>query len=71
MKRVNLKLRKLLLNNKFYYVVLIISLIYCFINLNAVKTSIYNVNNKVFEGMLESYSVDGNKLTFTVKNEEK
>ena len=71
MKRVNLKLRKLLLNNKFYYVVLTISLIYCFINLNTVKTSTYDVNDEVFEGMLESYSIDGNKLTFTIKNEEK
>ena len=67
-----LKLRKILLCNSLYYLILLLSLIYFLITTIFIKyQSIYNPDDTVFEGILTKYNFDGNKLSYEINGQEK
>lgn len=66
-----LKLRIVLLSNYLYIIICLISLIYMFLYLQIPKESKYSENTKQVTGIVEDYKVDGDKLTITLKNDER
>ena len=67
-----LKIRKILLLNYIYIILLIISLSYCLIITNFIKyESIYNINETSFDVCINNISIDGNKLSLEVTGKEK
>lgn len=70
MKNLNIRVRKLLLKNNFYVVLLIISLIYACLYLSVPKKSIYDGSETDFEGIITNYKIEGDKLSVTVNSNE-
>lgn len=67
-----LRLRKILLCNYIYYVLLLISLLYTFIYIKTyVPQKIYNINENVFYTKITNIKIDGDKLTINLKGKEK
>ncbi len=67
-----LKLRILLLQDKFFYILFIIFTSYALLSTNYVKyTSIYSSNNNDFNLRIISYKINGNKLSVQLKGKEK
>ena len=65
-------LKNILQYNYIFYTLLIISIIYTFININFISTkSKYNGNEKEIYGYITDYKIDGDKLTITLKSKEK
>ena len=62
------KLNQILQSKIFLILFGIIILIYIFFNNNK---SIIDINSKKFKGIIESYKIDGDKLTLQVKNKER
>ena len=56
-----LKLRTLLLSNKLFYVIVIISIMITIIRLNIVSTSCINIEDHVVSGKVTNIKYDGNK----------
>lgn len=66
------KLKTLLQSKIFYLLLLIIIVIYTIISTKIIKyTSIYSDTTTELSGKLISYNIDGDKLTFLIKNKEK
>ena len=64
-----LKLRAILLSNKLYYLLLILSFIYIFIYVNTYKANdIYNINDNEFTLKVNNYKMDGDKLNIDFNN---
>ena len=64
------KLRKILLFNKLYYFLLLISLIYALINNVIIKHySVYKVETN-FIGIIDNFNIDGDKVTIQIKAKE-
>ena len=64
-----LKLRTILLSNKLYYLLLILSFIYIFIYVNTYKVNdIYNINDNEFILKVNNYKIDGDKLNIDFDN---
>ncbi len=66
-----IKLRTVLLSNYLYLIICLISLLYVFIYLQIPKVSKYNENTNSITGIVESYKIDGDKLTVTLENKER
>lgn len=67
-----LRLRKILLYNHLYYFILVITLLSVFIRVSLINyKSIYSINTTNINGILTSHEIDGNKLSFIIKNKEK
>lgn len=66
-----LKLRKILLCNHLYYVILFLAIIYTVISINIKHEFKLNLNSKILVGRVESITLNGNKLSLIVKNKEK
>lgn len=67
-----LKLRKVLLCNYPYYIFLLIALIIFFTKTVLIKyNSSYNINQTKIQGTLIKYNIDGDKLSFIIKGQEK
>ena len=63
-----MKIGKLLRNDKFYYFLVILSLIYSFSVTKLYKfESKYTADNNIFTGIIIEKEFDGNKLSFTIK----
>ena len=71
MKKANLFIRKLLLKDWLYYSLFLISIVYAGIYLNIKKESVYSEEMTHFRGVIESFEIRGDKLTFVVKAKEK
>ena len=66
-----MKIGKLLRNDKFYYFLVILSLIYSFSVTKLYKfESKYTSDNNIFTGIIIEKEFDGNKLSFTIKAKE-
>ena len=65
-----LKLRKILLSDILYYVVLIFTLIILIPRLTIPKTSNYHSNSNYFQGKITDISYIDEKLTIKLKNKE-
>ena len=64
------KLRKILLFNKLYYFLLLVSLIYALINNVIIKHySVYNDETN-FIGIIANFNIDGDKVTIQIKAKE-
>ena len=69
MRQFILKLRKILLSNKLYYFLLLISLIYVILYSFFYKcTSKYSINTTEFNLIIKNYKIDGNKLSIKFNN---
>jgi len=66
-----IRLRKILLCNYPFYILLFCSLVSVLIRVNIKYESIYNDEDKYVLGYLEDYYIDGNKLTITLSGKEK
>lgn len=62
-----LKLRRLLLSNKIYYILLIVSIIVCFIRLNITVNSKLSPSTNEITGIITNISYNGNCLSMTLK----
>ncbi len=66
------KLKNLLQYDILFYSLLLLSLLYLFININCITIkSNYNNSSKEFYGYITDYKIDDNKLTITLKAKEK
>ena len=69
MRQFILKLRKILLSNRFYYFLLFISLIYViFYSFFYKCSSKYSINTSEFNLIIKNYKIDGNKLSIKFNN---
>lgn len=69
MKHYSLKLRKILLYDSLYYILIILSLIYIFIySKTFILNTNYNKNNNTFYLKINNYIIDGNKLSIDFDN---
>ena len=69
MKHYSLKLRKILLYDSLYYILIILSLIYIFIySKTFILNTNYNENNNKFYLKINNYIIDGNKLSIDFNN---
>ena len=66
-----IKLRTVLLYNFPYIIILLLVSLISIFRVSGIKTSKYNNSTTTFEGFIEEYNIDGNKLTLTVKNSER
>ena len=71
MKVYLIKLRKILLCDYFFIIILIISILLLFVRCNIKHKSIYNNNTKFVVGTVTDYYIDGNKLSITLDCNEK
>lgn len=66
-----MKIKKLLKNDKFYYFLVILSLLYSFAVTKLYRfESKYTSDNSLFTGIITEKEFDGNKLSFTLKAKE-
>lgn len=63
-----IRLRKILLCNFFFYLILILSIILCFIRLNIGSSSVYSSKSNSFIGIVTDIEVNGNELILRVKD---
>jgi hypothetical protein len=64
-----LRLRKILLSDIFYLIILILSLIYAIVFIkNYYVKSIYSINDRVFYLIIKSIKIDGDKLSLEFSN---
>ena len=68
--KINLKIRKLLINNSFYIIGFIVSILISFIRINSPRESIYKAGEVNLAGTITSYKSDGDKLTLDIKLSE-
>lgn len=69
MKHYSLKLRKILLYDSLYYILIILSLIYIFIySKTFILNTNYNENDNKFYLKINNYIIDGNKLSIDFDN---
>ena len=66
-----LKLRKILLCNYLYYIVLIVCLIITITRINLPRNSKYKLSDKQILGIVTNIGIDGNKLDLTIRAKEK
>ena len=66
-----LRLRKILLCDCFFYIILGISLLISFCRINLPLTINYKLNEKEIEGIILEKNIDGNKLELTIKGKDK
>lgn len=66
-----LKLRTLLLSDKLYYIILILTILITIINVLIPRKSIYSTNTTKITAKIIASSIDGDKLKLTIKNKEK
>lgn len=66
-----IRLRKILLCNYPFYILLFCSLVFVLIKINVGYESIYKGDDKYVTGYLENYYIDGNRLTITLDSREK
>ena len=71
MKKLNLTIRKLLLKDYLYILLAIIALSYAFYYIEKPKYSIFNDDETSFKGILNSYTIEGDKLSFILDTKEK
>ncbi len=67
MKQFSIKLRKILLYNQIYYILLFVSFIIVIVNINNYKNSNYNINDNEFGLTIKDYKIDGDKLSIEFK----
>ena len=65
-----LKLRKILLSNYTYYILIAIVSIIAIIRINLPKNSLYKITDTTFTGTITNYNINGNHLTIYLKNKE-
>ena len=65
-----LRLRKILLSNYFFIIILIIVLSISLVRLSIKRYSIYNENQNIFNLIVDKYSIDEDKLTIYLKDKE-
>lgn len=66
------KLKTILQSNFFYYILVFISLFYCFMyNINIKKTSVLDINQNKFNLVVTNKKIDGNKISLELKGKEK
>ena len=65
-----LRLRKILLSNYFFIIILIIVLLISIIRLSIKRFSIYNEKQTIFNLIIDKYSIDEDKLTIYLKSKE-
>ena len=68
--KTNLIIRKLLLKDYVYISILILSLLVAVIRISLPRKSIYSIGEFNLIGTIESYKVDGDKLSIDIKSEE-
>ena len=69
MKHFSLRLRKILLFDYIYYLILVINIIYLIIyNSNYECKSNYEIEQEVFKLRINNYKIDGDKLSFEFDN---
>lgn len=66
-----IRLRKILLCNYFFYLILFFSIVITFIRINIPVESIYNDSIKEVIGIIDDMNIDGNTLTLTIKSNSK
>lgn len=66
-----LKLRKILLLDYLYLILLIIALLYSLINNYFIKHSSIYTNETSFTGIINDYKIDGNKISIVFEDDEK
>ena len=67
----SIRLRKLLLCDSLYYVILILSTIFSFLYIKFYNyESIYNIDQTAFNLKINSYKIDGDKLSLELKGKE-
>lgn len=66
-----LKLRKILLFDYLYYIIFLIAIILFVANSIIKKQSVLNSNDNSFEGIVSSYKINGDNLSFILKSKEK
>ncbi len=66
-----IKLRTVLLSNYPYIIILIFVSLISIFRINQKKVSNYTEKSTTLTGFIEEYNIDGNKLTLTVKNNER
>ena len=67
-----LTLRKVLLYDKIYFFILLLSLLYASINIVLIpKVSLYEEGDMTIEGEIKDYIINGSKLTLTIQAKEK
>ena len=71
MNKLNLKIRKLLLHDWFYYILAFIAILYAMIYINIPKYSVYSGNEHDINGNLSNYSIKNDKLSLELKSDEK
>lgn len=65
-----IRLRKILLCDYVYVILLVLTSIYVLININREKSSLYKNDEKTFKGYIEKIKIDGNQLTINLKAKE-
>ncbi len=66
-----LRLRKILLCDYLYYLILFLTIIIVIIRINSKPKLIYESKYYQITGIIESINIDGNKLSITIKSKEK
>ena len=66
-----IKLRKILLCNYPYYILLIVALTITFYRINLKYTSTYSNNDKNFTGIITNIKIEGDLLSFYLKDKNK
>ncbi len=66
-----LRLRKILLYNYPYYILLIIVIIFSFFRINSKYISNYSTSDKIFVGIITNIKIEGDLLSFTLKDKNK
>lgn len=66
-----LRLKTILQYNYIYIILFILVIIISLVRVNIDDKSIFNLNDKKFTGTLLEYKIDGDKLSFIIKNKEK
>lgn len=66
-----LRLRKILLCNYLYYLILLLAITYTVITVNTFQKPKLDINSNVIIGKVETISLDESKLTLIIKNKEK
>ena len=65
-----IRLRKILLCDYLYLILLGLTFGYVLISINIEKKSLYQNNEKIFKGYIEKIKIDGNQLTINLKAKE-
>ena len=69
-QKINLRVRKLLLNKWFYYISAFLAIVYAMVYMSIPRTSIYNGDENTLDGILTNYTISGDKLSFLMSSKE-